>query len=65
LRNGFRIFTIGELCVHIGPEMIDSPIHHKGGPLFFALSLIPFFILLTWLHRSERRGQGLSKKAKI
>jgi exosortase C (VPDSG-CTERM-specific) len=34
LRNGFRVFTIGELCVHIGPQMIDSPIHHHGGPLF-------------------------------
>jgi exosortase C (VPDSG-CTERM-specific) len=63
LRNGFRIFTIGELCVHIGPDMIDSPIHHRGGPLFFALSLIPFFLLLTWLYRSERgRGESTSNQ---
>ena len=55
LRNGFRIFTIGELCVHISPAMIDSPIHHRGGPVFFALSLIPFFLLLLWLRRGERR----------
>jgi exosortase C (VPDSG-CTERM-specific) len=55
LRNGFRVFTIGELCVHIGPEMIDSPIHHHGGPLFFILSLIPFFLLLITLKKSERR----------
>ena len=54
LRNGFRVFVIGELCTHIGPEMIDSPIHHRGGPLFFALSLIPFFLLLIFLRRSER-----------
>lgn len=54
LRNGFRIFTIGELCVHIGPQMIDSKIHHRGGPIFFALSLIPFLILLYLLVRSER-----------
>jgi exosortase C (VPDSG-CTERM-specific) len=54
IRNGFRIFTIGELCVHIGPQMIDSKIHHKGGPIFFALSLIPFLILLYLLIRSER-----------
>ena len=58
LRNGFRVFTIGELCVHIGPHMIDSPIHHKGGPLFFALSLIPFFLLLLLLKRSERSREG-------
>ena len=54
LRNGFRVFVIGELCTHIGPEMVDSPIHHQGGPLFFALSLIPFFLLLYFLRRSER-----------
>ena len=54
LRNGFRIFVLGELCAHIGPEMIDSPVHHHGGPLFFALSLLPFFALLYYLRRSER-----------
>ena len=54
-RNGFRIVTIGQLCVHIGPHMIDSPIHHHGGPLFFALSLIPFFLLLHLLRRSESK----------
>ena len=60
LRNGFRVYVIGELCVHIGPHMIDSPIHHKGGPLFLALSLIPLFLLLFVLHKSERAG-GRSK----
>jgi exosortase C (VPDSG-CTERM-specific) len=54
LRNGFRVFTLGELCTHIGPEMIDSPIHHRGGPIFFALSLIPFSLLLYFLMKSER-----------
>ena len=54
LRNGFRVFVIGELCTHIGPQMIDSPIHHRGGPLFFALSLIPFFLLLIFLRKSEQ-----------
>jgi exosortase C (VPDSG-CTERM-specific) len=55
LRNGFRIFVLGELCVHVGPQMIDSPIHHQGGPLFFVLSLIPFFLLLIFLKKSETR----------
>jgi exosortase C (VPDSG-CTERM-specific) len=56
LRNGFRVFVIGMLCVHVGPHMIDSVIHHQGGPLFFALSLVPLFLLLWWLRRGERRG---------
>jgi exosortase C (VPDSG-CTERM-specific) len=53
LRNGFRIWVIGELCVHISPTMIDSFIHRKGGPIFFALSLIPFFLLLVFLRRKD------------
>jgi exosortase C (VPDSG-CTERM-specific) len=52
-RNGFRISVIGELCVHISPTMIDSPIHHQGGPIFFLLSLVPFFLLLVFLRKSE------------
>ncbi len=61
LRNGFRIFVLGELCVHIGPHMIDSPIHHRGGPLFFALSLLPFCLLLYWLRRKERAAKPVEK----
>jgi exosortase C (VPDSG-CTERM-specific) len=54
LRNGFRILVIGLLCVHVGPQMIDSTIHHQGGPFFFALSLVPLFLLLWWLRRQEQ-----------
>jgi len=55
LRNGFRVFVIGQLCVHIGPHMVDSPIHRRGGPIFFVLSLVPLFLLLYLLVRSDRR----------
>jgi exosortase len=62
LRNGFRILVIGLLCVHVGPNMIHSIIHTQGGPVFFALSLFPLFLLLWWLRSCERsrpRGAGL------
>lgn len=55
IRNSFRILVIGLLCVHVGPHMIDSWIHHRGGPIFFVLSLIPLFLLLVFLRRTERR----------
>jgi exosortase C (VPDSG-CTERM-specific) len=58
LRNGFRIFTIAMLCVHVGPAMIDSPIHRRGGPIFFALSLVPFVALLVAMRRSERANNN-------
>ena len=61
LRNGFRIFTIGQLCVHVGPHMIDSIIHHRGGPIFFALSLIPFSALLFILVKSDRAGAASTR----
>lgn len=53
VRNGLRIFTLGELCERIGPHMIDHWIHHSGGPIFFALSLTAFFAFLSYLHRNE------------
>ena len=57
LRNGFRIAVIGLLCVNLGPQMIHSPIHRQGGPLFFVLSLFPLFLLLWFLRRTERSRQ--------
>lgn len=57
-RNGFRVFVIGQLCIHLGPQMINSPIHRKGGPIFFVLSLIPLFLVLLVLQRSEKRSSG-------
>jgi exosortase C (VPDSG-CTERM-specific) len=55
LRNGLRIFTIAMLCVHVDPAMIHSAIHRRGGPLFFAISLIPLFAILVVLYRRERK----------
>jgi exosortase C (VPDSG-CTERM-specific) len=64
LRNGFRVFVIGELCVHVGPHMIDSPIHHHGGPIFFALSLVPFSILTLCLVKSDRTSRQSKQQPK-
>lgn len=55
LRNGLRIFTIAQLCVYVSPDMVNSFIHHRGGPIFFAISLVPFFGLLYLFYRSDRR----------
>jgi exosortase C (VPDSG-CTERM-specific) len=54
IRNSVRILVIGLLCVHVGPHMIDSYIHRHGGPVFFALSLVPLLGLVLWLRRHER-----------
>ena len=57
LRNAVRILVISLLCVHIGPHMIHSVIHRRGGPFFFALSLLPLFAMLWWFRRQEIKQQ--------
>lgn len=56
IRNGFRVWVIGTLCIRFGPQMINSIVHRRGGPAFFVLSLIPLFLLLWWLRREEVAG---------
>lgn len=56
-RNGFRILVIALLCVNVGPQMINSLIHRRGGPLFFVLSLVPLLLVLWWLRRGEQKAR--------
>jgi exosortase C (VPDSG-CTERM-specific) len=56
LRNAFRIFTLGELSIHVNPQIMDSGLHHRGGPVFFAVFLVPFLILVWLLRRLECRS---------
>jgi exosortase C (VPDSG-CTERM-specific) len=55
LRNAVRIFVLAELAVHVDPNILDSPLHHKGGPVFFVISLAPFFLLVWLLRKQERK----------
>jgi exosortase C (VPDSG-CTERM-specific) len=64
VRNAFRILTIGLLCVHISPDMVHSWVHLRGGTLFFVISLIPFFLLLLILKRTEKAPKPTTKPAR-
>jgi exosortase C (VPDSG-CTERM-specific) len=55
LRNAFRIFSLAMLSIHVDPAIMDGALHHKGGPIFFAISLLPFFGLLIVLTRSDSK----------
>src|SRR6266704_5578620 len=57
VRNGLRIFTLGQLCIHVSPAMINSDLHRRGGPLFFAISLTPLFFLLLFLRKLEHQQE--------
>jgi exosortase C (VPDSG-CTERM-specific) len=65
LRNGFRVFVISALTVHVNPEIINSPLHHSGGPIFFALSLIPLFLVLWLLKRTERHQTKVGQASRL
>ena len=55
LRNGFRIFTLGQLAVHYDPNVLNTWIHHRGGPIFFLFSLAGLYLVLRLLRRGEQR----------
>lgn len=56
LRNGARILTITLLTLHVDPRMMEGPVHRRGGPPFFVLSLIPLFVILFLLKKTEREN---------
>jgi exosortase C (VPDSG-CTERM-specific) len=60
LRNGFRVFTLGEIGVRFYPQVLNSWFHHHGGWIFFLLSLVPLFLLLRYLMKSEARKRETS-----
>jgi exosortase len=53
IKNGLRIFTITELGTRVDPGFFDGNLHHRGGILFLAVSLIVMSVLLWWLRRTE------------
>ena len=65
LRNAFRIFTLAQLAVHWNPDVLNSDLHHRGGPVFFAVSLLPFFLLIWLLRKCETRLQTRSSEKEI
>jgi exosortase C (VPDSG-CTERM-specific) len=57
VRNGFRIVSISLLSIHVDSRIIDSPLHHRGGPVYFVLSLGVLVVILWGLRRYEKRRQ--------
>ena len=53
LRNAARITVLAWLSVNVDAGIILGPLHERGGPVFFALSLVPLFGLLWYFKRSE------------
>ena len=52
-KNGFRIFTIGELGTRVDPSFLTGRLHHHGGIIFFGLSVLATGGVLWALRRTE------------
>jgi exosortase C (VPDSG-CTERM-specific) len=63
VRNAFRIVTLALLTLHVDPAVLEGPLHHRGGPIFFAASLVPLLVLLWWMRRVERRAGSSHQSA--
>jgi exosortase len=60
-KNGLRIFILAILGVYVDQRVLDGPLHHQGGVVFFGLSLAGLFAMLWiagWIERKAEHGKG-------
>jgi exosortase len=55
IRNGFRIVSISLLTIYVDEGIISGPLHHRGGPVYFILSLGILAAALWGLRWYEKR----------
>ena len=56
IKNGVRIFTLSVLGEYVSTDWLESPLHHQGGFIFFALGLALVIAVVALLGRTERSG---------
>ena len=59
-KNSVRIVVLSSLTVYVDRTIIDSPLHHRGGPVFAIVDLAIFVPLLVAFQWSETRSRGLN-----
>jgi exosortase len=52
-KNGLRIFTIAELGTRVDPGFLNGKLHHNGGVIFLAISVVAVVMLLWMLRQTE------------
>jgi len=52
-KNGLRIFTIAELGTRVDPGFLNGKLHHNGGVIFLAISVVVVVMLLWMLRQTE------------
>lgn len=67
-KNAIRIVLLGTLTVYVDRHIIDSPLHHQGGPVFAVIDVVIFVPLLALVQRVEgfaRRQRPESQGAAV
>ncbi len=59
-KNAVRIVVISALTVYVDRSIINSPLHHNGGPLFALVDLVIFIPMLIAFQRFEIRSRQAS-----
>lgn len=54
-KNGVRIVTLATLTVYVNPNVINSPLHHKGGVVFFIPALLVLGLEIWLLEKLDKR----------
>jgi exosortase len=57
-KNAVRIVILSSLSVYVNRAILDSPLHHRGGPVFALIGVAIFVPLLYALQKSEIRSTG-------
>lgn len=53
LKNGIRIASLTLLSVYVDPGFLSGPLHHRGGFVFFGITLMVMAGILWLLRKSE------------
>lgn len=61
-KNGLRVVVLAVLGQYVDRGFLTGWLHHNGGPLFFAVSLIVMFAMIRFLSRLESRGSYTPQK---
>lgn len=56
-KNGLRIFVIAELGTRVDPAFLNGRLHHNGGVIFLAISVVVMVMLLWMLRWTELHVQ--------
>lgn len=52
-KNGLRIAFLSTMAIYVDPSFLTGSLHHRGGIVFFAIALIPLFLVVKFLQKRE------------